>query len=167
MATKIKILLLAFLLCPVLAFAEVQCLIGDGDGTNNNAHVHRRGIHAGVITFQDKLFQAFTDIDPLLNPTFGADMNQNISFGSIASIMHDGGSSSSAKTGTADGDTLNELVDSGGGFNAAVVVGMSVHNTTDDTYANVTAVTADTRLTFATDLFPDGNETYIINAVYF
>ncbi len=150
---------------------SIKVKLGDGDGSRLEAHVHKfstakRNDHSGLLVLT-RVFQDFApEVHPFLNTTFGAAMNQNISFGSIASIIHDGGSTSSAKTGTADGNTLNELVDSGGGFNAAVVVGMSVHNTTDDTYANVTAVTADTRLTFATDLFPDGNEAYIIDAVW-
>ena len=146
--------------------AQHTHIVGDGvGGQEREAHVHNRGIHSGVVVFTTSLFENTTEVLPLLNPTFGADMNQNISFGTISSIIHDGGSSSSAKTGTATSQTDNHLIDSGLGFNATVVVGMSVHNTTDDTYANVTAV-ADGDLTLDSNIFDTGNEAYIINAVW-
>lgn len=72
------------------------------------------------------------------------------------------------KTGTADGDTANKLVDSAGGFGdgttGPVFVGDIAFNTTDGTAAPVTAV-ADTELTFASDLFPDGNEDYVVSPI--
>jgi hypothetical protein len=65
-------------------------------------------------------------------------------------------------SGTADGDTTNKLVDSSQNFLTTVEVGMTAYNTTDGTSGAVTAVDSDTTLSFATDLFPDGNENYFI-----
>lgn len=138
----------------------------DQDGKETRGVIHSRGGEPGPVVYAERHLQFDVEVHPFLNATLGTAMNQAVTFGAIGSVIHSGGTTSSAIAGTADGNTLNELVDSGGGFTAAVAVGMLAHNTTDDTYARVTAVTADTRLTFATDLFPDGNETYVINAVW-
>jgi hypothetical protein len=62
--------------------------------------------------------------------------------------------------GTADGNTLNKLVDSTANFvTSGVIAGDEAHNTTDGLYGVVTAV-ATTELTLNTDAFPDGNEAY-------
>lgn len=64
-------------------------------------------------------------------------------------------------TGTADTNTPDKLVDTSADF-STVNVGDIVYNTTDNTSGAVTAVDSTTTLSFATDLFPDGNENYII-----
>tara|TARA_R100001510_G_scaffold31607_2_gene28253 strand:+ start:491 stop:1441 length:951 start_codon:yes stop_codon:yes gene_type:complete len=65
-------------------------------------------------------------------------------------------------SGTATSDTTNKLVDSGATFVAdGVVVGDIAYNVTDGSQAAITAV-ANTELSFASDLFPDGNENYAI-----
>lgn len=64
-------------------------------------------------------------------------------------------------TGTADTNTTDKLVDTSANF-STVNVGDIVYNTTDNTSGAVTAVDSTTALSFATDLFPDGNENYII-----
>lgn len=70
-------------------------------------------------------------------------------------------------SGTADGDTLNHLIDSGADFvTDGVTVGDRVKNTTDTTYGYVTAVAA-TDLTLNGDTFPDGNENYEIKNAKF
>jgi len=67
--------------------------------------------------------------------------------------------------GTATTDTLNSLVDAGATFSTdSVVVGDTVKNITDSTSALVTGVTNETTLTFASDLFPDGDEVYEITS---
>ena len=138
----------------------------DGDGNGNEAHVHRRGIHAGVVAFTDDLFEKLTTVTPLLNDSFGADMNQNVAFGAIPSIIHDGGTSSNRGTGNADDNVENELKDSGGTPFDDVVVGMSVENTDAGTYANVVTVHSNNRLTLTADIFPLGTEAYAVDAVW-
>lgn len=70
-------------------------------------------------------------------------------------------------SGTADGNTLNHLIDSGADFvNDGVKVGDRVKNTDDTLYAYVTAVAAQD-LTLNTDAFPDGNEAYEIKKARF
>ena len=66
--------------------------------------------------------------------------------------------------GTATSDSQDKLVDSGATFVAdGVVVGDIAYNVTDGTQAAITAVNANgTELSFASDLFPDGNENYAI-----
>ena len=90
--------------------------IGDGDGSGLEAHVHQfstaaRPDHAGVLV----LTRTFQDFDPtslvFLNDTFGAAMNQNVSFSGTPEIIHNGGSSTEW-TGTAVAGTWN-FADSG------------------------------------------------------
>jgi len=70
-------------------------------------------------------------------------------------------------SGTADGNTVDHLIDSGGDFvNDGVVAGDRVKNTTDNTYGYVTAVAAGD-LTLNDDIFPDGNEGYEIKKARF
>ena len=64
-------------------------------------------------------------------------------------------------SGTADGTTTNKLVDSSQNFLTTVKVGMTVYNTTDNTFTNVTAVDSDTQLTLANDIMTSG-ESYEI-----
>lgn len=59
-------------------------------------------------------------------------------------------------SGTADGTTTNKLVDSSQNFLTTVKVGMTVYNTTDSTFTNVTAVDSDTQLTLANDIMVSG-----------
>ena len=68
--------------------------------------------------------------------------------------------------GTATTDTASKLVDSGAKFSsdAKVVVGDTAKNLDDSTSGAVTAVDSDTSLSFATDLFPDGDEAYEITS---
>ena len=66
--------------------------------------------------------------------------------------------------GTATTDSTNNLVDTGATFVAdGVVVGDIAYNITDGTQAAITAVNANgTEVSFASDLFPAGTETYAI-----
>ena len=64
-------------------------------------------------------------------------------------------------SGTADGTTTNKLVDSSQNFLTTIKVGMTVYNTTDSTFTNVTAVDSDTQLTLANDIMTSG-ESYEI-----
>ena len=60
-------------------------------------------------------------------------------------------------SGTADGTTTNKLVDSSQDFLTTVKVGMTVYNTTESTFTNVTAVDSDTQLTLADDIMISGD----------
>jgi len=148
----------------------VKRIIEDGSGTGLQASVKNfpNGVEqaAGVLVLTQRFIETEPSTKFFFNSSFGIAMNQNVSFGTISSIMHDGGSSASADSGTADTNTLNKLVETGQNFNTTVVAGMVVHNTTDNTYATITAVDSDTSLSLDSDAFPDGNEEYIINAVW-
>lgn len=61
-------------------------------------------------------------------------------------------------SGTADGTTTNKLVDSSQDFLTTVKVGMTVYNTTDSTFTNVTAVDSDTQLSLADDIMASGED---------
>lgn len=63
--------------------------------------------------------------------------------------------------GTTDGITASKLVESGQDFTTTVSVGDVIHNTTDDTFARVTAVDSDTQLSLDTDIIVSG-ENYIV-----
>jgi hypothetical protein len=68
-----------------------------------------------------------------------------------------------ADSGNTDGIGLdtNVLRDTGQNFLTTVSVGMIVHNTTDNTFANVVSVDSDTQLTLDADIMDDG-ENYTI-----
>jgi len=132
-------------------------------------HVHpfktARGNHVGAVVLNERFLNFRPEFHPFLNDTFGTAMNQNIAFGSVAVTIHDGGTSSSADTGTADTNTPNHVIQSGKTFSNTTVIGSSVNNTSGGLFANVTIV-ADTDLTCDDDVCPNGNEAYIIDAVW-
>ena len=84
-------------------------------------------------------------VNPNLTPHFG---NSKYGAGQVDS-------------GTTDGTTASKLIQSGQNFNTTVTIGDVVHNTTDDTYARVTAVDSDTQLSLDTDIMISG-ENYVI-----
>ena len=57
-----------------------------------------------------------------------------------------------ADSGTTTSASANKLIQTGQNFQTTVVVGMIVKNTTDSTYAYVTAVDSDTQLTINADI---------------
>lgn len=63
--------------------------------------------------------------------------------------------------GTTDGTTSDKLVDSSQNFLTTVTVGDVIHNTTDGTYARVTAVDSDTQLSLDNDIMASG-EDYVV-----
>lgn len=74
------------------------------------------------------------------------------------------GAFTSQAAGTADGTSANKLVDSTATFALdGVLVGAIVRNTTDNTYASVTAIDSETQLTLDTDIFVSGEDYIIIN----
>ncbi len=80
-----------------------------------------------------------------------------------ATVQIDEANGSPKRSSAATGTTANKLVDSGGAFTSGVTVdvGDEVHNTTDDTYAFVTAVDSATQLSLSADIMVSG-ETYTI-----
>jgi hypothetical protein len=68
---------------------------------------------------------------------------------------------SSADSGTTDDTTANKLVEGGQNFETTIEVGYVVWNTTDDTFAYVTAVDSDTTLSLSADIMITG-EAYTI-----
>jgi len=79
------------------------------------AHIHRKGVHAGQLAFVQDFLDFNSAIKPFLNPTNGTAMNKNVTFGGTPEIIHNGGTSTewtaSAVTGTgwnfADGGTIS------------------------------------------------------------
>ncbi len=63
--------------------------------------------------------------------------------------------------GTTDGTTAYKLVDSSQNFLTTVTVGDVIHNTTDGTYARVTAIDSDTQLSLDNDIMVSG-EAYVV-----
>lgn len=63
-----------------------------------------------------------------------------------------------ADDGTTDGTTSSKLVDSGQNFSSTVAAGYVVWNTTDDTFAYVTAVDSDTTLSLSADIMVSGED---------
>uniref|UniRef100_A0A6M3IKE6 Tail protein n=1 Tax=viral metagenome TaxID=1070528 RepID=A0A6M3IKE6_9ZZZZ len=64
-------------------------------------------------------------------------------------------------SGTTDSAATNKLIQSGQNFTTTVVVGALVKNTTDTTYAVVTAIDSDTQLSISSDIMANG-ENYTI-----
>jgi len=64
-------------------------------------------------------------------------------------------------SGTTDGTTANKLIQSGQNFTSTVSVNDIIHNTTDDTFAKVTAVDSDTSLSLSADIMVSG-EIYVV-----
>ena len=60
------------------------------------------------------------------------------------------------ETGSATSTTANKLVDSGQNFLTTVDIGDHVYNTTDDTWARVTAIDSDTTLSISSNIMASG-----------
>lgn len=153
---------------------EARIIGGKGrDSTLSEAHVHPfdtgTGRHHGLVVSTER----FITTEPLTkffsNETVGIAMNQTITFGGSgvrATVIHAGVNSGSAESGITDGSTTTDkLIQSGQNFNTTVGPGALVHNTTDSTYALVTAVDSDTQLSLGTDIMATG-ENYVINDIW-
>lgn len=66
-----------------------------------------------------------------------------------------------ADSGTASATTADKLVEAGQNFETTCEIGMIIHNTSDDTFAYITAVDSDTTLSISADIMAD-TETYVI-----
>ena len=94
------------------------------------------------------------------NSTYGREMAQDASYGTIDWTIHDGTDTTEADSGNTDGiggDT-NKLKDSAQNFESTVLAGMSVHNTSDTSYTWVSAVASDTELSLLDDIMDDGED---------
>ena len=69
----------------------------------------------------------------------------------------------SIDSGTTDGTSAGKLIQSGQNFLTTVSIGDIVHNTTNDTYAEVTNIDSDTELTLDNDIIVSG-ENYTIQS---
>lgn len=113
---------------------------------------------------------ASTDIENML---FGCDINEpgttaNYDATLVAwaaqdppnSLSFNGGTSKYGEglvdNGTTDGVATNKLIQSGQNFVTTVTVGDVVYNTTDGTYALVTAIDSDTQLSISADIMASG-----------
>jgi len=83
------------------------------------------------------------------------------------SVTFSGGNSTYTETavdsGTTTSTTADKLVQTGQNFDVTITIGDIVHNTTDDTYADVTAVDSATTLSLGADIMASG-ETFIIQS---
>ncbi len=121
------------------------------------------GRPAGSVVYTKELVEVQEGARPFLNPNFGTSMNQNIAFGSVASVVHDGGDSTATDAGTADTDTLNHVIQAGKSFTTTCVVGMFITGTNT---GHITVINSDTDLTCDADICPNGNEAYTIDPVW-
>lgn len=138
----------------------------DSQGIVHRGQMHSKDTIAGPIVFTEPRVLADPTTVPFINPTKGAQMAQNVGFSGIPTVIHAGVNSGTAESGTTDGATTSfKLIQSGQNFNTTVAVGHSVKNTTDTSYALVTAVDSDTQLTLDTDIMATG-EDYEINQIW-
>ncbi|MEE9149971.1 MAG: hypothetical protein V3U27_21545 [Candidatus Tectomicrobia bacterium] len=147
----------------------VKTRLADGDGTGLEAHVHgfstaKRTDHTGLLTLTVP-FLGFNPepAHPFLNDVNGTNMAVDASFSGIPAFIYESGGSSNADSGTASATSTGKLEESGQNFTSTVSVGMVVRNTTDTTYAHVTAVDSDTVLSIDADIM-ENLETYTIGA---
>ncbi|KKL87123.1 hypothetical protein LCGC14_1937850 [marine sediment metagenome] len=119
----------------------------------------------GAVVYQERLLQFDPEFHPFLNEVNGTAMNVNASFSGIPAFIYEDGDSSDADSGTTSATTANKLedTDSGKTFTSTVSVGMVVRNTTDTTYAHVTAIDSNTILSLDADIMTTG-ENYTIGA---
>ena len=134
-------------------------------GQDSKGSLHTRGGVTGQVSYTSELISTRADIHFLVNETYGADMNQAIASTEVATVIHDGGDTTNADSGTTTSTSAGNLVDSGQDFLTTVGVGMTVRNTTDTTYAVVTAVTDNNTLALDTDIMTSG-ETFTVGAVW-
>jgi len=153
---------------------SVKFRIEDGDGSGLEPHANlfstaKRKDHVGLLSLTRPFVNFNPEFHPFLNDTFGVAMNQNVTFGGsglAATVIHAGVNSGSADSGTTDGSTTAfKLIQSGQNFDTTIGPGALVHNTTDTTFALVTAVDSDTQLSLDTDIMATA-EDYVINDIW-
>ena len=95
--------------------------------------------------------------DVLINWAAQDTIKSNVVFGAGANTYP----ATTQDSGTTDGTTASKLVQSGQNFNTTVAINDVIHNTTDNTWAVVTAVDSDTTLSIDNDIMISG-EAYVI-----
>lgn len=137
-------------------------------GSIHQAHVHpfstANGDHIGLVALTQRFIETEPSTKFFVNSTVGVAMNQDVSFGSVAVTLHDGGTTSAGDTGTADTNTEFHVIQSGQNFQSTAVVGSIVQVSTN--YATVTVVNSNTDLTCDVDICPNGNEAFTIDPVW-
>ncbi len=147
---------------------DVRIRGGKGtDSTVSEAHVHPfktvTGTHHGLVALTQRLVETEPVTRFFTNSTFGIAMNQNVTFGSIASVIHSGGTTSAADSGTADDDVTNHIKEAAQNFDTTCVVGM--YATSSGGNGHITSILA-ADLTCDDDVCPAGNEAYTIDPVW-
>ncbi|KKM24583.1 hypothetical protein LCGC14_1603670, partial [marine sediment metagenome] len=141
-------------------FKQDHILVGTAfrDGTTSHFH-HVDTVGIGRINRTDMHHReehAVHRVEGMVTSSVGT---RNL--GITAGVLHEGisrhGTSpfTTPNSGTADATEANTLHDADGGF-ATTDVGKTVHNTTDDTYAEVTAFVDSGQLTLNADIFISG-----------
>jgi hypothetical protein len=70
---------------------SIKTTIADGQGTNGEAAVKtKRGIASGLVVYTEPLRDTIAQTKAAVNDTYGADMNQNVSFGGTPEGVHNG-----------------------------------------------------------------------------
>ena len=141
-------------------FKQDHVLVGTAfrDGTTSHFHhVDTVGIgRMGRTDMHHREEEAVHRVDGMVTSSVGT---RNLSI--TAGVLYEGisrhGTSpfTTPNSGTADATEANKLHDADGGF-ATTDVGKTVHNTTDDTYAEVTAFVDSGQLTLNADIFISG-----------
>lgn len=69
----------------------IRTIIGGGGDKRLEAPVVQKGGDTGLAVLTESAHDTIPVVRPLVNPTFGADMNQAISFSGTPELIHDGG----------------------------------------------------------------------------
>ena len=141
-------------------FKQDHILVGTSfrDGTTSHFHhVDTVGIgRMGRVDMHHREEEAVHRVDGIVTSSVGP-RNLDITAGALYEGIsrHDTSPFTTPNSGTADDTEANTLHDADGGF-AVTDVGKTVHNTTDDTYADVTAFVDSGQLTLNADIFISG-----------
>lgn len=130
---------------------EMRCDIDSNLTTINNLSncTGMRVLHVNGSAFtQGTIDQILIDLDN--NGASSGDLDIS---GQVGAVVR---TKTFADTGTTDGTTTSKLVDSTQNFLTTVTIGDAVHNTTDNTWAFVTAIDSDTVLSIDADIMISG-----------
>jgi len=143
---------------------EIQITGVNGESEVREAHVHVVDEkHAGLVVATHPMREYSGSSTFFANDSLGVDMNQAVSFGSIATVIHNGGTTTAADSGTADTDTLNHIIEGGQNFDTTCAIGM--YATSSGGNGHITSILA-ADLTCDDDVCPNGNEAYTIDPVW-
>ncbi|KKN74185.1 hypothetical protein LCGC14_0392710 [marine sediment metagenome] len=148
-------------------FKQDHILVGTAfrdDTISHFHHVDTVGIgRMGRVDMHHREEEAVHRVEGMVTSSVGT-RNLNITAGVLYEGIsrHDTSPFTTPNSGTADGTGTNKLIDSGASF-VLTDVGKTVHNTTDDTYAEVTARDSGTQLTLSANIFISG-ESYDLDS---